>query len=67
MLLLEGKLTRIPWGDFDRGPFPLMVSPEKTMWLTELTPSEDNTGVCPGPALIVRNCEYFRFERVIAP
>ena len=66
-LLLEARLTRIPDGDFDRTPFPLMVSPEKTMWLTELSVRDENTGVCAGPALMVRNCEYFRFEILTAP
>jgi hypothetical protein len=50
ILLLEAKLTRIPPGDFDRAPFPLIVSLANTMWLTELTVRDDNTGVRPEPA-----------------
>ena len=66
-LLLEAKATRVPLGDFDRTPLPLMVMPKKAMWLEELTKSDDNTGVCPEAALIVRNCAYFLFARLTAP
>ena len=66
-LLLEAKVTRIPLGDFDRTPLPLMVSPENAMWLEELTERDDNTGVCPEAALIVRNFEYLLFEMLTAP
>ena len=67
MLLLDARLTRIPLGDFDRTPFALIVSPEKTMWLAELTLRDDRTGACPGPALMVRNCAYLRFAMLTAP
>jgi hypothetical protein len=67
MLLLDARLTRIPPGDFDRTPFALMVNPENTIWLEEVTARDDNTGVCPEAALIVRNCAYFRFEMLTAP
>ena len=67
MLLLAAKLTRTPPGDLDRTPFALMVSPENAMWLEEFTARDENTGVCAEPALIVRNCEYFRLDIVIAP
>ena len=47
MLLLEARFTRMPPGDFDRGPLPFTVSPEKAMRLEELTLRDERTGAWP--------------------
>jgi hypothetical protein len=44
MLLLEARFTRMPPGDFDRGPFRFTVSPEKARRLEELTLRVERTG-----------------------